>query len=376
MKSVRMWTRLLIPAVLASVTACAPEDGSSEDPMAEIGEPEGSEPAVIDPNDPIPEAAPIQLLSITYYDKVTASWKTVPKINGLLTWPSPFDIPPPQVYFVWKLAGDLADADISNIVSQRGYALEFFVNGIKLLRGPDANSGNYYTSAFPGGTMGCPEGTTCLGTNVYGPAMLSIPFIWNVKLDIWATRTATIDKKSALYKVYPNPNATTYFEFNILPIFRSDRCSNCHNLSLATKLTAQHEEVYPNTAEFSSYIIVEKPSPRGTRLGCTWSCHDLTGSNSPVSGETFNETEWMTPKYDMGLNWGTMFGAEICETVKANLPTASLMQEHFFEDARIAWAVHDGYSPFGDYLGKAPPGDFYEFVERMSIWIDNGAPCP
>ncbi len=53
------------------------------------------------------------------------------------------------------------------------------------------------------------------------------------------------------------------------------------------------------------------------------------------------------------------------------------MKTHFFEDARIGWAVHSGEIPTNKpALSKAPPGDYYAFVDMMTPWIDGGQACP
>jgi hypothetical protein len=53
------------------------------------------------------------------------------------------------------------------------------------------------------------------------------------------------------------------------------------------------------------------------------------------------------------------------------------MKTHFFEDARIGWAVNSGEIPTNKpALPKAPPGDYYAFVALMTPWIDGGQACP
>jgi len=97
-----------------------------------------------------------------------------------------------------------------------------------------------------------------------------------------------------------------------------------------------------------------------------------------LDGEAVNfvELEWMTPGFEIGIDWRNRTPEDICHTVKEHLPTARAMRRHFFEDARIAWAVHSGKRPGVGYLEIAPPYDFGAFQDLMNAWIDAGAPCP
>jgi hypothetical protein len=95
-----------------------------------------------------------------------------------------------------------------------------------------------------------------------------------------------------------------------------------------------------------------------------------------VAGEVFEETEWKAPAFERDLNWGEMNASLICSRVRTNLPTVEKARHHFYEDARIAWAVQSGVAPFNRHLGKAPPGSFAAWKEVLEPWIWGTMPCP
>src|SRR5262245_56243124 len=113
-------------------------------------------------------------------------------------------------------------------------------------------------------------------------------------------------------------------------------------------------------------------------MTCGSGCHGgIVTSYNLVPGEVFTETEWMTPGFDQGINWSTMTTPhQICTKVRQRLVTSAQLQEHFFEDARIAWAVHSGRVPFGNTLPTAPPHDYFMWKNTVYWWILAGAPCP
>jgi len=161
---------------------------------------------------------------------------------------------------------------------------------------------------------------------------------------------------------------TGYFAEQIGPIFQSERCSTCHALGSKSMLVGQHHGL------IAASDITETATPRGTQMRCGSGCHVSIASSVP--GETFDETEWMVPSFDMGIDWTGKSVSDICVTVKTHLPTAAAQEKHFFEDARIAWAVHSGVLPNGTQKPKAPPGNFAAFKVLMEAWIQDGSPCP
>jgi hypothetical protein len=315
------------------------------------------------------ELSPLHLVGVWYIDLTNGNMAQVPRVNGHFTWPSPYDLVPLHVHFVWEPAGSLSSTEIPKIVAGQGYDIELRVDDQTLTQASNGGPGDFYTSIMTGGFGGCPVGKTCLGTSVSGAKMFEFPGVWDMKIAFWSTLVPEpVNKKFVTGYVSPNATHTSYFAEKISPIFKHERCSTCHSLGSKNLLVAQHHGL------ISASGITETVTPRGTQLRCGSGCH-VSIANS-VPGESFNETEWMVPKFDMGIDWTGKNAAQICATVTSKLTTEAALEEHFFEDARIAWAVHSGVVPNGTAKPKAPPGNFADFRSLMYAWILGGRPCP
>lgn len=391
MSSRRAFTQILFSTALVGLASCvvASEDGPLGETEEALSTPSSvptisptisptvvplpfptTIPTVSGPVITVPlELAPLHLVGVWYLDLTNGDMVNVPKVNGHFTWPSPYDIIPLHVHFVWEPAGTLTSTEIPKIAASQGYDLELRVDDQKLTRAAGGGVGDFYTTTMTSGFGGCPVGKTCLGTSVTGEKMFEFSGVWDMKVAFWPTSApAPVDKKFVTGYVSPNPVHTSYFADKIAPIFKHERCSTCHSLGSKAKLVDQHHGL------ITAGAISETVTPRGTQLRCGSGCHVAIGSSVP--GESFNETEWMVPKADMGIDWTGKDAAQICATVTSKLTTEQAMEEHFFEDARIAWAVHSGVVPNGTAKPKAPPGDFDAFRSLMYGWILGGRRCP
>lgn len=315
-----------------------------------------------------PAVQALELVGMTHYERAEgAGWTTTKRMRGELVWPSAYDLlPASNVRFTW--APGAIPADVASVASGNGYALDVYLNGQKLVR--PAQGGPYAVSPSTAAANPlCPSGETCLDLSVAPDALFAAAFPWTLKVVFWDLgRTPTV--RSSLGEVDPNPYRTSYFKAKIAPIFQHARCSTCHALGSKQKLIDAH-------APYDIEAIApfeETVTPHGTQLRCGSGCH--TGVAAAVPGKTFTETEWMSPKSDMGIDWTGKTASQICAKVKANLTSPSAMKKHFFDDARIGWAVHSGVVPTGQSLDKAPPGDFFTFQDVVTAWIDGGRPCP
>jgi hypothetical protein len=294
---------------------------------------------------------------------------TITPQNGHLVWPSPYDLVPSLIHFVWSPEGTFTSTEMTKLIAGQGYDLELRVDDEKLVEASNGILNDFYITTMTGDFTGCPSGKTCLGTSVRGAKMFSYPGVWDMKLTFWkeVLPGQIPDKANILADISPNPTPKSYFAEKVGPIFKHARCSTCHSLGSKDAIVAQHHGMV------SLSDIYETPTDHGTQLRCS-NCHG--GIKFAVPGEGFNETEWMVPKFDMGIDWTGKTFSQICAKVKSRLTTKEAMEEHFFEDARIAWAVHSGVVPGGTMKPKAPPGNFADFKVLMEAWIQGGSPCP
>ncbi len=199
--------------------------------------------------------APLSLVGFEFVDRITNTTTDIARVNGHLTWPSPYDITPSRVHFLWAPQGDFPAADIPKLAARNGYALDVYLNGKKLVDAQtSALPSDFYTTVFPGGP-GCPVGVSCLGVSVAGAALPGFGDMWTLQLVVSKTGYRGSSQTVVGY-VAANPNPTSY-----LP-------------------------------------------PNGTQLRCadTSGCHaGLTAYSVP--GKTFLQNEWMTPKFDQGIDW-------------------------------------------------------------------------
>ena len=109
---------------------------------------------------------------------------------------------------------------------------------------------------------------------------------------------------------------------------------------------------------------------------------------APPGMAPFTESRWATPTQEQDINWleiiqdnPTTWPNEICNRMTSSLSTKELREHHFHGDSRLFWAVDKGLLPHqkdGDVprAGKAPPGNFSQFVGEFDQWNEWGAPCP
>jgi hypothetical protein len=319
--------------------------------------------------------SPLALSGFAFWDRATMDLSTTTAVNGQLRWPSPYDLQTPHVHFAWAPEAGLTATDISNISNRNGYVVELYLDGEKLAPAVDGQGyGTFYTTVTtPDGDalFGCPQGQTCLLTSVDGSILHDRPGIWNLQLVYWnpIVRVGGVPTKQVINGyVRPNANPVSYFQDKIAPTFQSPACSKCHSLGSPQLLANQHGNL------LSVNGISLTATDHGTQLRCGNGCHDVTGV---VPGKTFGVTEWMVPAFDMGIDWTGKTPSQICNIVKGNLPTVDKMNAHFFDDARIAWAVNNAQLPLGyGSVGKAPPGNYTDFVNQVSAWIEGGQGCP
>lgn len=361
----------LFTLALATLSACGGEPLAQEEAA-----PAAARQSTIDVV-PVPlELAPLAMTGVLFYDAATAAWTTITKTNGAFTWPSPYDVPPAShVHYTFEPAGSFTSAEVLKLSARTGYALEVYLNGVKLPEAQvDSVSGFYTTtsdSSIP--EFGCPAGDKCLTVSVPGARAFTAPFGWDLKLVYWKTpvRLGGLPDKTTIHGYVKGPTSSqSYFAAKIAPIFQHGNCSTCHALGSKQKLVDHHQGL------LSLNQITSTATDHGHQLRCGGGCHGYVVAHA-VPGKTFGETEWMVPDADMDIDWTGRTISQICNRVKQNLTTVAKMEKHFFDDARIAWAVHSGALPNGrPNKGTAPPHDYYTFETLMKVWIEGGQPCP
>ncbi|MEJ2231209.1 MAG: hypothetical protein P8X46_08515, partial [Nitrospirales bacterium] len=307
--------------------------------------------------------------------------KKVQPSSGKWYWPGSYDLYPGLVHLTWE-PRVLTSSELPKVISQQGYGFELRLNGKLLHQGADASSGDFYAYQIKTDApllYSCPQGKTCLGTTILKSAWRSVTAPWTVELSYWKKVTISEvggkqspNKIKAKGVIYPNrTTGKSYFEHRLYPIFQHDRCKSCHALGSKDALVERHHGL------LSADIIQEGQGLLGMNLGCGGGCHVFVASQ-PVPGVAFHDSEWKTPGFDMGIDWRGKSAVYICQKVTSSLTTSKMLRDHFFHDARIAWAVHSGELPpmVGGRLSKAPPGDYYRFKKLINSWIRAGVPCP
>lgn len=326
---------------------------------------------------------PVGLVGLWMYDLAVHQVKKVQKSSGKWYWPGLYDLYPKLVHLTWGILPVHA-GEIPKIISKQGYGFEVRLNGTLLQpEGPTAYSGDFRASHITDNSdyFGCPQGMTCLGTTIFNTKWASVTPPWIVEISYWKKIQKSVagDKKPQKLKVseviYPNQTTSeSYFEHLIYPIFQHDRCTSCHALGSKNALVQRHNGI------ISATIIQEVPGLLGMNLGCGGGCHKthITEATQPVPGVVFHDSEWKTPRFDMGIDWRGKTAKYICQKVTSSLTSVEMLRAHFFHDARIAWAVHSGVMPPPNpgVLPKAPPGDYYKFKKLIDAWIKGDVPCP
>jgi hypothetical protein len=305
------------------------------------------------------------------------------KSNGKWYWPGQYDLNPKLVHLTWQL-GLLPAADFPLVISKEGYGFEIRLNGTLLQQGPNALSGDFYAYHISngGGHSACPQGKTCLGTTILRTKWAPVSPPWTVEISYWKkVKISEAGGKTPPQKikvtgvVYPNQTTgKSYFEYMMYPIFQHERCKTCHAMGSKDALVQRHNGI------IMANIIQDVQGLLGMNLGCGGGCHKthITEATQPVPNVVFHDSEWKTPRFDMGIDWRGKSASYICQKVTSSLTTETMLRDHFFHDARIAWAVHSGVipPPHPGVLSKAPPGDYFKFKKRIEAWIWADAPCP
>ena len=364
-----------VPALLAGCDGLGEPEADDLDAMgmALAGGPgDGGDSDPPPPNVPIPPALHrLQPKGFWLIDPAEGSAARSSLVDGIWRWPVWHDLKPATlVHFIWVAQTAQTAANVAAMADRdSGWTVELRVNGSKLRRDGDT-TWEFYTSKGTGPTaFGCPDGKTCLGTSVKIDAIWFKARPWQVDLTYRSPR-AGAESTTVSMTATTNPSGSaqhSYFGGALMPTFRHSNCSTCHSLGSAEVLVAQH-------GPWSGGVqVVPVATPSGHRLTCAYSCHDVT---DVVPGETFDETEWMTPAFDQGLDFSVRTSAQICAKLKQRLPTADAVIQHFTEDARIAWAVHDGEKPFGLGGETAWPHSYDDFAANVYAWVGGGMPCP
>jgi hypothetical protein len=344
-------------------------------------------------------SAPLRLVSLLFYDRSEMKPVTSTFSGGKHYWPGKYDLLPMSgVRTQWEPVGDFTSADVTRLIASDCYRTTVELNGVSL--------GTFNQTGLPAKRFAigdsvwfgpCPQGKRCLYLGITQAAWAAAKPPW--VLDIRITRLTDRGILSAAdvpaineygdvvpnspyeYRsltrsratILPNPqSAGSYFLAKVWPTFLHARCQNCHALGSVDALISRHDTVgYLFKDQISS--VKKSSSPTGPVITCNSGCHAV---GDAVPGEVFEELEWKAPAFERDINWGQMNAILACARVKTNLPTMDKARRHFFEDARIAWAVNSGIAPLNRHLGKAPPGSFAAWKELLEPWLWGMMPCP
>jgi hypothetical protein len=320
---------------------------------------------------------PVGLIGLWMYDPEVPQVRKASKSSGKWYWPGHYDLYPKLIHLTWGIVPVLA-MDIPKIIAKQGYSFELRLNGVLLQQGANALSGDFYASHITNGgdPFACPQGTTCLGTTILKTKWVSVPPPWTVELSYWKKFKIGENppkKLKAIGVIYPNgTTGQSYFTHELYPTFQHERCQSCHALGSIDALVQHHHHMnfYP------SYVL-NVQGLLGMNLGCNGGCHTMKEITQPVPNVVFHDSEWKTPRFDMGIDWRGKSAHYICQKVTSSLTTPKMLRDHFFHDARIAWALESGVTPApkGGRLPKAPPG--YDGLQRrIEAWIRADVPCP
>lgn len=318
-------------------------------------------------------------------------------------WPIAYDFLPVSVELLWESATFSAQ-ELSDIVTENGYTLELFVNGIKLLKGPPFNSGDPLIPASKGYWAAtwtaepCPENNNCLVTAVAAREKLAnVPQPWTfmirvrkvTELDtpqvigvddfgnpILATHSyETLDVTSRTIEPNLVSSGQHWFTEALVNTFYHPRCSDCHGFGTFENLAIHHNlggDTDDFIAQTSAHLEPSAYVPGAHVIAC-YNCHTVPLKDD--HGHPFHETDWIAPYQDLDVNWSQKTPSQICARVISNLPTYALRRQHFHGDGRLFWAIE---KPFilSQSLDPAPPDDFDEFLRRVDLWNAFGARCP
>lgn len=146
----------------------------------------------------------------------------------------------------------------------------------------------------------------------------------------------------------------------IATVLQHPRCTNCHHSS------------QPRIRDDSrKHIPSVRSGNDGTGVGggrCRI-CHRQENNKlTRIPGRK----GWRMPPYSM--SWDGLSAADICDNIKDQSMNGgrdlAALKHHFIHDELVKWAWDPG-------ANRTPPPIAYDdFINHVSVWIDNGAPCP
>jgi len=339
---------------------------------------------------------PLRLVSLAFYDLQEKKVQYSNVAGGKHHWPGMYDLTPRSgVRTQWEPVGDFTSGDVVKLIASDCYRTTVSLNGVPLGTFDEPNSPSKKFSLGDKAYFGpCPQSKACLYLKIAQSAWASAKPSW--VLDIHVTRVTahqaspgeppTINAQGDVVpvprydyralarsrtEILPNPQSQgSYFAAKIYPTFEHERCQGCHAMGDVASLTMRHE---PVAAAFANYTVAKTSSPTGPVITCNGGCHSV---GDAVPGEVFDEIEWKAPAFERDINWAQKTVVPTCARVRENLPTEAKARHHFFEDARIAWAVSNGHAPNNRSLGRAPPKSFAAWKELLEPWLQGAMPCP
>ncbi len=322
--------------------------------------------------------------------------------GGTCNFPLPYDLKPRQMWLIWR-STTLSAQQIADIVTGNGYRIELRINGKQLPIGPPvgydveppAGQGAWaYQFTTPGA---CKPGETCFVTTILangqfqnGGDVSDEAMPWDIRLKVYKLTTVPLQiigidangnpiyaqqQQDLFASVGLNLLAgawahLSYFQEAIYPTYAHDRCSHCHSFQVPSDLAAHHG-MYESSISLAPSDFV----PNAHVMKC-FNCHDYLLHEERDKRPQLTEVRWRVPFIDLDVDWSSKTPAQICGRTTTNLPTIALRRKHFHEDARLAWALENGFLPTGSTpLPTAPPHDFDEFLLRMDAWSEHGTPC-
>ena len=346
------------------------------------------------------ETPPFRLVNLAFYDRYEQKVLYAITSAGQRFWPGQYDLAPRSgVRTQWQPMGDFTSDDVAKVIASDCYRATVVLNGIPLGRFDettnDASRIHIGDSTY---FAPCPQRKRCLYVTVSQAAWAAAKPPHVLEIRVTEVRTAqasptnvpAIDENGDVipagqynYRALPasraniqaNPRTKgSYFVAKVWPTFQHARCQNCHALGSVAALISAHSNIFMFKQNYAA-LVVKKSSPTGAVISCSAGCHDIAG-NTIVIGQVFEETEWKAPAFERNINWSQMNAALGCSRVTANLATEAKASHHFYEDARIAWAVNRAITPAGTSLERAPPGSFEMFRAVLEPWLRGAMPCP
>jgi len=340
---------------------------------------------------------PLKLVNLAFYDRYENKALYVITSGGKHYWPARYDLTPASgVRTQWEPMGDFSSADVAKLVASDCYRATVELNGVPIGTFDQAGSPKKFFLGDSVYMSPCPQAKRCVYLTITQAAWASAKAPWILEIRVTrmnktqasATNPPSIDENgdviptspntytrlpSSRATILPNPQSHgSYFVEKIWATFEHARCQNCHSLGSVAALVGRHSNIFRFTENYAP-SVTKQSTPTGAVITCQGGCHYV---GDVVNGEVFDETEWKAPAFERNINWSQMNAAVACGRVTTNLPTQAKARHHFYEDARIAWAVNSAITPAQTSLGRAPPGSFEKFREMLEPWLLGAMPCP